>query len=289
MATLDSHTSEICQELDGKVFEMKEYEVGVTAPPFHCWCRSVTAPYFNDEFTEGEKRTYRDEEGKTTYVDSKIKYEEWYERYVDSKRNKLTASKNSDITNIPKFYKKIIKNIEQLYTKKEIEEIAKDTFEIANRYTINDSKWSGKIIESNRFITAKLWECDIEVENYTSPHAILHEQLHAHSISYYDKHIYKEYERIEEATVELYAKEIGKKEKIVNVPSAYDNWVNNLRIINNKVKIANNDFDFAQILFNKPVTERLDFLEEKIQDYLREKSIEEAIELNNLMEVLYVK
>lgn len=35
LATLDSHTSEICRYLDGKVFDMKEYAVGVTAPPFH--------------------------------------------------------------------------------------------------------------------------------------------------------------------------------------------------------------------------------------------------------------
>lgn len=83
VATLDTHTSEICQKLDGKVFDMKDYEVGVTAPPFHCWCRSVTAPYFDDEFTEGEQRAYRDEDGKTGYVDSKIKYKEWYHKYVD--------------------------------------------------------------------------------------------------------------------------------------------------------------------------------------------------------------
>ena len=30
---LDSHTSELCQSLDGHVEEMKNYEAGVTAPP----------------------------------------------------------------------------------------------------------------------------------------------------------------------------------------------------------------------------------------------------------------
>lgn len=105
VATLDSHTSEICQKLDGKVFDMKDYEVGITAPPFHCWCRSVTAPYFNDEFTEGEKRVYRDEEGKTSYVDSKMKYEEWYNKYVDKEEgiidnlfNKRQKIQYKDIT-----------------------------------------------------------------------------------------------------------------------------------------------------------------------------------------------
>ena len=44
-ATLDSHTSEICQGMDGKHFKMSEYEPGVTAPPFHPNCRSTTVPY----------------------------------------------------------------------------------------------------------------------------------------------------------------------------------------------------------------------------------------------------
>ena len=47
------------------------------------------------------------------------------------------------------------------------------------------SKWSGKIIISNRHISAKLWNCNIEIKNKTEPHAILYEQLHARSISYY--------------------------------------------------------------------------------------------------------
>ena len=55
VATLDSHTSDICRELDGKVFDMKDYEPGVTAPPFHVWCRSTTAPWFEDEFEFGER------------------------------------------------------------------------------------------------------------------------------------------------------------------------------------------------------------------------------------------
>ncbi len=27
---------------------MSEYQVGVTAPPFHPWCRGTTAPYYED-------------------------------------------------------------------------------------------------------------------------------------------------------------------------------------------------------------------------------------------------
>lgn len=81
VATLDSHTSDICRELDGKVFDMKDYEPGVTAPPFHVWCRSTTAPWFEDEFEFGE-RAARNTNGKTHYIPGNIIYDDWYKRFV---------------------------------------------------------------------------------------------------------------------------------------------------------------------------------------------------------------
>lgn len=81
VATLDSRTSTICQELDGKVFDMKDYEAGVTAPPFHVYCRTTTVPYFDDEFNIGE-RAARDEDGKTYFVPDSMKYPEWKKTFV---------------------------------------------------------------------------------------------------------------------------------------------------------------------------------------------------------------
>ncbi|MDY3011999.1 MAG: minor capsid protein [Clostridiales Family XIII bacterium] len=83
-ATLDSQTSEICRGLDGKVYGMKDYEVGVTAPPFHVKCRTCTCPHFDDEFTVGEMRAARGENGKTYYVPADMKYPEWKESFVSS-------------------------------------------------------------------------------------------------------------------------------------------------------------------------------------------------------------
>ncbi|WP_102274084.1 minor capsid protein [Cytobacillus massiliigabonensis] len=79
VATLDSKTSDICQSMDGMVFKMSEFEPGVTANPFHPWCRTTTAPYFEDDFSE---RIARGKDGKVYYIDSKIKYSEWKERFV---------------------------------------------------------------------------------------------------------------------------------------------------------------------------------------------------------------
>lgn len=83
VATLDKRTSEICQDMDGKHFAEKDREIGVTCPPFHPWCRSTDAPYFDDEFTEGSMRVARDPEtGKVYEVPASMKYKEWYQKYV---------------------------------------------------------------------------------------------------------------------------------------------------------------------------------------------------------------
>lgn len=83
LAALDSRTCDICQDLDGEVFTMKEYEVGMTAPPFHPNCRCTTIPYFDDEFSAVEQRAARDPgTGKTVYVPADMKYQEWEKKYV---------------------------------------------------------------------------------------------------------------------------------------------------------------------------------------------------------------
>lgn len=89
LATLDRKTSDICQELDGKVFKMSEYAVGVTAPPFHTWCRTTTVPFFDDEFELGSKRAARGDDGKTYHVPADMKYDDWKKTFVDggSKEN----------------------------------------------------------------------------------------------------------------------------------------------------------------------------------------------------------
>lgn len=82
VATLDSKTSEICQQMDGKVFDMKDFQAGVTAPPFHCWCRSCTVPWFEDN--DDGTRVARDADGKTYHVPASMKYEDWKQKFVDN-------------------------------------------------------------------------------------------------------------------------------------------------------------------------------------------------------------
>lgn len=83
VATLDSHTSDICRSLDGQVFPMKDFQPGVTAPPFHVYCRSTTVPYFDENFGDIGERAARDEEtGKTYYIPDDMNYQEWEDTFV---------------------------------------------------------------------------------------------------------------------------------------------------------------------------------------------------------------
>ncbi|WP_137744552.1 minor capsid protein [Robertmurraya siralis] len=79
VATLDRKTSLICRSMDGKVFKMSEFEPGITANPFHPYCRTTTVPYFEDDYS---RRIARASDDKVIYIDSKIKYPEWEKRFV---------------------------------------------------------------------------------------------------------------------------------------------------------------------------------------------------------------
>lgn len=88
VATLDSHTSDICRSLDGKHFPMKDFQAGVTAPPFHVYCRSTTVPYFDEDFGQIGERAARDEEtGKTYYIPADLNYQDWKKSFVDGDKS----------------------------------------------------------------------------------------------------------------------------------------------------------------------------------------------------------
>ena len=83
--TLDGKTCSLCAQLDGKVYPMSEYAIGVTAPPFHPWCRGTTAPYFDDMDDIAERWARDPETGKTYTVPGNMTYKQWAERQVQAK------------------------------------------------------------------------------------------------------------------------------------------------------------------------------------------------------------
>lgn len=84
LATLDNRTTEICRHLDGEIFDKKDAKIGVTAPPFHCYCRTTTIPYIEGVTNaEGTTRTARDTKtGKSVAVKGDLTYEQWEDTYI---------------------------------------------------------------------------------------------------------------------------------------------------------------------------------------------------------------
>ena len=112
IVTMDIKTSKICRDIDKKYhnvgIDLKDYQVNVTAPPFHCRCRTCTCPFFDDEFTEGSTRIARDPiTGKTYHIPANMTYQEWYEKYVDN------GPKNDIIKTDKQFGKKIGKHTKE--------------------------------------------------------------------------------------------------------------------------------------------------------------------------------
>lgn len=272
VATLDSRTSEICQEMDGKHFPMSQYEPGTTAPPFHVNCRSTTCPYFEDEFDSVGERAAKGEDGKTYYVPAIMTYKGWKKSFVDK-----------DV--IPKM--SIIHETERIFTQQELQKMAVELNDVVDNHIEVKSKWSGKIqINSDIINYGKLWNCDIAIQEKTSPHILLHELLHARSISNFDQKTYLQFRSIEEATVQLMTLEICQKENIELLDSGYDELVESLRNISKKMNVSST-YDFAKKLMEISVVKRLDWLESEMHKNLpQDATITDYQEISNLLEKL---
>lgn len=127
VATLDSHTSDICRSLDGKVFKMSDYKPGITAPPFHVYCRSTTAPYFKENFDAGE-RAARGADGRTYYVPDDVTYSEWKKAFVDGDKSGFAEVQKNHFSRTekrgtikPKEQSEAAKFIEQACTTENVE------------------------------------------------------------------------------------------------------------------------------------------------------------------------
>ena len=80
--TLDTHTCQICQPMDGKRLPLSQFAPGVTVPPFHPNCRGTTCPAIDDEDAIGQ-RAARDKDGNVYYVPADMTYEQWKQTFAE--------------------------------------------------------------------------------------------------------------------------------------------------------------------------------------------------------------
>lgn len=80
VATLDKRTSETCKNLDNKIFDAKDYTIGINAPPMHAYCRSTTVPA--DDSISTTRIAKRLDTGEYESIDSDITYRAWERKFV---------------------------------------------------------------------------------------------------------------------------------------------------------------------------------------------------------------
>ena len=97
VATLDNRTSDICQDQDGQVYKMSEWQEGITAPPFHPNCRTTTVPFFDDVDYSQMTRLASDysPDGKPYYVPSNMNYKEWRASLSENQEKYFIADKKA--------------------------------------------------------------------------------------------------------------------------------------------------------------------------------------------------
>lgn len=93
MATLDTRTSTICQEMDGEVIPLKERRVGENFPPLHPNCRSKTRAYMGEEIEKTLKRRARNPITGRNEIVGNISYKEW------AKQNGLELDRYGNYSN----------------------------------------------------------------------------------------------------------------------------------------------------------------------------------------------
>lgn len=79
LATLESHTCDVCSHLDGKIFDVKDMKDGINYPLIHPYCRCTTIPY-REDLPEIDSRWSRDPiTGKGKIIGS-MSYPDWVKR-----------------------------------------------------------------------------------------------------------------------------------------------------------------------------------------------------------------
>lgn len=174
------------------------------------------------------------------------------------------------------------------YSTEEIETLANKMSEIADKHLDLESSWSGKVVvDDDSGVYGIQWNGDIITRHETAPHILLHEQLHARSVTKYDRKMYKQYENMEEGSVQFAAQEISKKENIQILESQYDHMTEALRNINKVAGLFKNDYDFAMKLISVPLPDRYDWLNNMIYDKMMlSGNIEDYQKVSHWMEAL---
>lgn len=243
---------EICADLDGKHFDVDKMMPGENAPPMHPNCRCSVAAYENDDDYE-EWLDFLDNGGTT---------EEWELKKQKGKSIIEPEDKGDLHTDL--------KNLSD-----NLPEQSLQVNNYLNALDLPASKWSGKtIVKPNETmgtsIGKKVKSCDIWFRGDATIKTVIHEHLHARSISR-KPNVYGKYHIIEEATVELLAEEICKMNKIP-FTKTYVQETKALRDIADALGYKEY-YSFSKELLVVDVDKRKEWLNKAIEQYQKRHKI----------------
>lgn len=165
------------------------------------------------------------------------------------------------------------------YTKRTAEEFrqtAEQIREEITEYSDRPSKWSGNIDIDNSILDrgllgTKEWSCSITLIDTVDDGVVWHEMLHSCSASHYEREVYSANEYIEEATVEWLKQQICQEKNISSVYSYEDKTIV-LQALNEFFNFGT-DMEFAKEIFNIPLPERYQWLEDKVSESLKQAGV----------------
>lgn len=237
---------------DKGVYLVKDMMPGENASPLHPHCRCSTAAWVDD--AEYEAWLEYLEQGGTT--------EDW-QKY----KKALENSENGAIIIADRPVDSVFGALSE-----DLAEKSKEVSTILDSYSTKKSKWSGNTIVKSRdemvgIMGAKEWSCDIKLRADAGIKTVIHEHLHARSVSHYSKKQYLMWQSLEEGAVELYAQEICRRNG-VSYREAYQKQVKQLRIVNSILREYQDDFDFARDLFEIDMPNRYAWLRMKADELI---------------------
>ena len=235
-----------CSDLDGKHFKIKDMMPGKNAPPMHPNCRCSVSAYEDD--TEYEAWLDFLDKGGTT--------EEW-----EALQSSAIPQDREGSAGGLNLFRAV---------SGDLKEATVQLNSLLNGYSKRKSKWSGNVEVLPRekmpgVVGRKNWDCSISLREDANTKTVIHELLHARSVSYYNVKAFQIWREIEEGTVELYAQEICEKNRIA-WKGSYLNIVKKLRAINQILGICENDYDFAKQLFDIEMPNRYNWLISKYRE-----------------------
>ena len=235
-----------CADLDGKHFKIKDMMPGKNAPPMHPNCRCSASAYEDD----AEYEAWLD------FLDKGGTTEEW-----EALQSSAIPQDREGSAGGLNLFRAV---------SGDLKEATVQLNSLLNGYSKRKSKWSGNVEVLPRekmpgVVGRKNWDCSISLREDANTKTVIHELLHARSVSYYNVKAFQIWREIEEGTVELYAQEICEKNRIA-WKGSYLNIVKKLRAINKILGICENDYDFAKQLFDIEMPNRYNWLISKYRE-----------------------